>query len=377
MKLTVNKYLNARVGSAATSAPCDFYQGPGNTITIDDILIGEEIDGNSIWYHSIDDGCFYWSGGIEELKFEFKTLAAFNGNKSTIINEAIKFYWHEWKNNIPGFTGAFAGFRNDQDQSSDCIVFQLSGSAVVPSKVLYKGFAIDTTIIQASFAKFEHASPGNSISRINEIDESGTATLKVYRGKAEDDEYYMLTNYHVAAFDLLRAGQFTYKFPPDIVDRQVMIPRQAVDPSNSDFIGAFTEGRLSPNYDVALVLLNDKSEASNRMDNFTIKDYIDVHDGTKSYVGKQVTLYGATSHQQTKNIISVHSHQLFSYSGNNKIDMLQLLQTEKYSEGGDSGSPVIMDKKIVAIHIGSDDKFSYAIPIKRVLKFFNLKISQI
>lgn len=63
MKLTVNKYLNARIGEATTNAACQLYKSPGDTIDVEDVLVGTEIDGNNIWYKNKEDGCFYWSGG--------------------------------------------------------------------------------------------------------------------------------------------------------------------------------------------------------------------------------------------------------------------------------------------------------------------------
>jgi len=62
MKLTVNKNLNVRVGSASTDAPCFTFAKPGDIIEVTETLEGTLIDGNDRWYKATD-GNYYWSGG--------------------------------------------------------------------------------------------------------------------------------------------------------------------------------------------------------------------------------------------------------------------------------------------------------------------------
>jgi hypothetical protein len=386
MKVTVNTYLNARIGKASVAAPCNFYQSPGNTITIDYMLVGDELDGNSIWYHCSDDGCFYWSGGIKETEFEITKVKDFSGDKEVVLNEAIQYYWSTWKKTIEGFSGANTGqkLKDGMVAEDHAIVFQVVKKeksepvvkGMVPSRVNYRGVCIETDVVQASIAQFQSIHPGDSVSRIRELNESGTIALKVFRREDGRIMHYLLTNYHVAAFDLLRNDQFRYRFPPPITNRQIMVPAQKVNPANEDFIGAFYEGRLSPFFDIALILLNDENEASNEIDGFTIREFMDVHGDTGSLAGRSVTLYGAVSGKKVSPVVSVHSHQVFGYAGGNTMELLELIQVKRFSVSGDSGSPVIMNGKIIGIHVGADDHFSYAIPIKRVLDFYKLKISQ-
>lgn len=85
MNLTINKYINARIGNASTNAPCQFYKSPGDTIEAENVIVGTEIEGNSIWYQNKTDGCFYWSGGIEDsLPAYFKDFGI-----STLWNETM------------------------------------------------------------------------------------------------------------------------------------------------------------------------------------------------------------------------------------------------------------------------------------------------
>jgi hypothetical protein len=386
MKLTINTYLNARIGKASVAAPCEFYQSPGNIITIDDILIGDELDGNSIWYHCSDDGCFYWSGGVAETEFEMIKMKDFKGDKAILLNEAIQYNWPGWKKTIAGLTGVNTGrkLKDDMVVNDYAIVFQVvqkkkltpGAASAAPTQVNYRGINIETDVIQASVAQLQTIHPGDSVSRINEVDESGTVALKVFRTEEKRAVHYLLTNYHVAGFDLLRNDQFRYRFPPSIPNRQVMVPAQHNDPANTHFIGAFFEGRLSPFFDIALILLNDENDASNRVDGFTIKEFIDVHaEDATDITGRSVTLYGAVNGKKISPVASIHSHQLFAYNGGNIIELLELIQIDRFSEPGDSGSPIVLNGKIIGILVGADDQFSYAIPIKRVLDFYKLKIS--
>lgn len=373
MNITVNKYLNARVGKPSTSAPCPMYQEPGKILEIDQIVMGDTLDGNSIWYHCKQDSYYYWSGGIEEFDFSMENIELGDDQSKILLGEAIKYYWDIWRKTIPGFTGVYPGEKNQ-------LVFQIRPEHIednkVPGKIKYRGLIAETETMQADYAKFELICPGNSVSRITEIVECGTVGLKVIRKEKDDTFDYLLTNYHVAAFDLVLNRQFSYRFPPDITNRQIMVPAQKFASPGQKFIGALYEGRLSPFFDVALIKLNDGGFASNKVDAFIITDFIDVIKNPSLHIGKNATLYGGVSGERIGKIKSVHSSQIFVYAGNNQIELVELIQIEKFSQGGDSGSPVVLDKKIIGIHVGADDQFSYSIPIKRILDFFNLKISK-
>src|SRR5260221_6326526 len=65
MKVTVNKYLNVRVGKPSVNAPCYQYLAPGSELEVD----GQSYPGDT--YKDINTwlkdatGNYYWSGGVQ------------------------------------------------------------------------------------------------------------------------------------------------------------------------------------------------------------------------------------------------------------------------------------------------------------------------
>lgn len=64
MKAKVKKPLNERGGKPSVNAPNDNYYNPGDILEIVDIVNGDTIDNNSLWF-KLDNGKYVWSGGIE------------------------------------------------------------------------------------------------------------------------------------------------------------------------------------------------------------------------------------------------------------------------------------------------------------------------
>jgi hypothetical protein len=85
-------------------------------------------------------------------------------------------------------------------------------------------------------------------------------------------------------------------------------------------------------------------------------------------------MYGAMSGVVPGQITSLDANKDFtSDDGLINNSMLELLQLSKVSKDGDSGSPVLMDGKLIGIIVGSDPENSYAIPIANILFYGNLK----
>ena len=105
MHVTVNKYLNARVGMPSTNAPCPVYHEPGTILEIDQLVSGDTLDGNSVWYRCKQNSYYYWSGGITEFDFSLDSIELDEDQMKTILGEAIKYYWNYWKLTIPGLPG--------------------------------------------------------------------------------------------------------------------------------------------------------------------------------------------------------------------------------------------------------------------------------
>ncbi|MBS1511135.1 MAG: hypothetical protein JST86_09855 [Bacteroidetes bacterium] len=390
MKLTVNKYLNARIGSASTGAACQFYRSPGDTITIDQIIMGDELDGNSVWYHCSDDGCYYWSGGIEETTFEITGTDYYqqlsDRELMTILGEAKNYFWNLFIKTMPELTGMYIGDKTTGGAvalENYALVFQVlqksnSSGNPIPPVLHYKGLTIKTDVTSAQTAVLQQAKPGDSIARTNGLSHWGTLSIKVSRKEEEGLFFYLLTNYHVAAYDLVAAGVYDFDLTAvNISDRSIVSSPQSNTLNGQTEIGAVSDGVLNATLDAALVLMNDGADAANTTGNATAIDKtpLDVQ-GTSQYKNSQVTLYGAKSMIQPSTITSVNSSQIFSYNnGNLFIRLHNLIQLQQCSQPGDSGSPILLGNKIIGILVGADDTSSYVIPITGILKYFNIKIS--
>lgn len=64
MKVTVNTYLNVRVGKPSVNAPCYQYLAPGSELEVDDKLYkGDMFEGSNLWYRDKAKN-YYWAGGV-------------------------------------------------------------------------------------------------------------------------------------------------------------------------------------------------------------------------------------------------------------------------------------------------------------------------
>lgn len=391
MKLTVNKYLNARSGAPFVSSPSPFYLVPGTTIAIDEILIGEEIEGNSIWYHNKDDGCYYWSGGIQEVEFsEGQDLTNVNTElRNSILSQAKQYYLFKYQN-IPGFTGISLADKVTAGQVTNGVNLsfqithkQLNPDYLIPPVIRFKGFEISTDVVEAGYARLQWAYPGEdqpkrisgSISRLSS-DEWGSCGIKVEGTTPDNAGTYVLTNFHVAAADLLKEEEYEYDYTPGTDRNECVMPAWTYSDNSENRIGHLYQGLFDAFHDIALICLNKPSAITNKTpDDILLKESLDIFNKDK-YKTLFVHMYGSLSGRKKGTIVSVNSSQVFEL--NNKLYTKEnLIQISRISERGDSGSVVILNELVIGILIGADSLFSYVIPIQRILNRFNLQLAQL
>lgn len=64
MKVTVNTFLNVRVGKPSVNAPCYQYLAPGSELEVENKLYkGDMYEGNNMWYRDAAKN-YYWAGGV-------------------------------------------------------------------------------------------------------------------------------------------------------------------------------------------------------------------------------------------------------------------------------------------------------------------------
>lgn len=390
MKLTVNKNLNARLEKPSVNSSNPFYRAPGFTLKIDDVMPGDEIDGNSIWYHSKDDGCYYWSGGFSEVEFiinKFDIDTVSKELRNSILAQAKQYYLFKFQNTV-GFTGISIADKliNNKKSNHISLSFQVlqktkNAEALIPESLHFKGFILLTDIVEAQIAELQVSYPGTdnprkisgSISR-KDINEWGSCGIKVEGLTKENHGTYVLTNYHVAAPDLLLNKQYMYWMGNDTQFKECVMPSWNYQKKESNIIGYLYRGLFDNWHDVALIKLYDPG----RVTNYTPGNEIPVSGldifNDESFHGSKVTMYSSNTGRRETYIISTNSSQVFLIHGR-KLTKENLIQVKKISQKGDSGSPIFLNGQVVGLLIGADDSYSYILPIQRILNHFQLKLS--
>lgn len=390
MKLTINKYLNARISEASTKATYNFYRSPGDTIEIDNVLVGEEIDGNSIWYHCKDDGCYYWSGGIVEEEFEISNNSITNENAIEILTSLQNDRSFYLSKKIVGYKGLGIGYKNGNPQFTLCLIVfvekkiaepQLQNSFIVPRYIFYKGVKITTDVKEVlrpathgykDYLNNEKLIPDNnftpmaigaSISGTNpKVDGYGTRTIKVNKGI----DVFLMSCFHVLFYDkILSEG--------DCFFNNINSSRKATFPSpiinstgKTNFEDSVVEGEISGYYDYSLVKLQNTFEIVNKFENDTIVSFVERKD-IKALINVTVTSIGATSYKQSGIITEIRSEILIDCKGFQR-KYLDVIVAEKMSMPGDSGAPVVtFDNKLLGYIIGGNkDNVTYILPFYRL-----------
>ncbi len=392
MRALVKTYLNIRTDYPAIQLNNNpGYYKPGEEIDVTDTVIGQQYKGNSIWFR-LPNNAFVWSGGIDGIEFiwsqeSFKILD--QQQQYEVLLMAKEYYAKKMLTDEYGVTGIYIGKKisGNTEATFLSLTFQVIKKAdklewkKIPEVLAFKGFAIPTDIVEEDFIKMQFpgdglaGKPGGSISRINDQD-WGSCSFIAEKVEDEITNFYLVTNYHVAALDLLQQQQFSYdvsKHQEDLLP--VVMPSWLADANEKNEIGFLCKGIFDEWHDTALIRITNEDVVSNMLtgDN-RIEGVLDVVDNP-SFLGKRVTMYGGLSGKVgNKKIISVNSSQRGSVGGSDFIKS-ELIQVEKMSNGGDSGSPVMIDNQLAGIIIGADNNNTYVLSAAKIVSIFNLKIS--
>lgn len=378
MRLVVQQYLNARTGSPFTNAPVPFYRNPGHILQVDDVRTGEELEGNNIWYHNEEDGCYYWSGVVSEPEefWEHKTFS--DEEWLSIYRSAVNDLPGRFKS-IPGFKGLGAGLKTTEGKVTQTLalifyVFQKTpdNEGKVPKVVNYRGIPLVTDVREVGAVSLlagneaDRATPyqmGGSISEdmLGQAVSFGTRTLLVVKDKKE----YLLTCYHVACNSLFKKG--TYSLGSNKVN--VVLPSSLVTTGKRTFRLPVAMGSFNNLYDVALIEIENASLFNGMPD--VVFDQFYTRDELKSGLFKGIPLskYGAaTQRGKAGMLIAYHSEQV-EVSTNQQLMMSGLVESSPMSESGDSGAPVVdaRNGKLVGFIVAGNSQVSYILPFAQLV----------
>lgn len=392
MKLTVSKYLNARIGKPSTYAECILYRAPGFVIDIDDIVAGTEIEGNGVWYHSKDDGYFYWSGGISEndLVFPGKEFSAFNDDEKIILlKSAKKYYSTLLKAKVTGFKGIGVGNKNNDQTAGLALLVFVDAKVgvnqlgfVVPDSLVFKGVTVPVDVIAvgnpATTARIVYRNNenllldkgskigmGGSISYVDDnfhADEYGSRTMIVVKGTPQ--KQYLMSCFHVLLPKMVNSNKDIYYNANNV---QCEVPSSKLNSHASQDILTVFEGHYHGGYDYAVAEIANINDYMNGVDGVKFTDYYKLNE-IDSLQNKQVKIYGATSYIQNATVSNPHCDIAIDCGGFAR-EYVGLITTEKVILGGDSGGPVTDTAgKLIGYVVGAtiNDLFTYILPVYNI-----------
>jgi S1-C subfamily serine protease len=375
MFVTVNCYLNQRIGAPDTASIIAGYLVPGSKVEIKKIVAGTEIESNNIWYQT-DEG-YYWSGGFAETEFEFSQtkIDSFPPfDQLEILGSAKNYFFDKISKSVEGFSGLSVSNKLDKPKSASAFHFIVqvnAGSAALalspyPDGLKYRGINIPVNFIASSHT---HASfLGDKIKR-EELNDWGTCGF--FAKSVNSPDCYLVTNYHVLCGDFIEKKIFSIT-PENALNKKVVY--------GAEETGVLAYAKLDFFNDIALVKTTSaKSNNDNKINKIGqitgILPLMDIKKALSINDNPVVKLYGAASQGVMRGeIVSCSSSQpIFYLDGLFRQPIYDLIQATKLSTKGDSGSAVVNGaNELVGILVADDDQSSYIIPIERILSNFKI-----
>ncbi|MFC5410147.1 trypsin-like peptidase domain-containing protein [Larkinella bovis] len=373
IRLLLDKNVYRRP-APTNEVPAKSYAKAGETIEVNDIVFGKELDGNTIWYHATD-GLFYWSGGVDSIEFVGKPDAYINlllDEQVAVCRQAMNYYSPVLLKRFPEITalaithkqvaGAFLPEYN-------LVIFvkqkMTNPQERLPTQLLYKGFVIPVDVREAQPTAL--CSPGGAITKPVPYNEVGTLGFVATNGFST----YLVTNYHVLCADRLQNKQFSL-VASDEYDR----PQDRAVECNGQVVGRLLSGQFDSFTDCAKVLLQNDT-ITNRLADGQPFSGVKFRNQFTNFQPHQVAvvLAGAASKGMVRGTIE----SLFAITpAVSDLDhvFLDVIQLRLKAEKGDSGGPVFTEdgRQLIGILMASDlTTFSYVIPIAVILERLNLK----
>lgn len=225
---------------------------------------------------------------------------------------------------------------------------------------------VKTDVEQTGEFKLHGGVGGEVTSSLSNPGSYGTAGLFV---SDNGQRTLMITNYHVVAENLMKQCITYYRRPAGNTDKNVRLrlPGMQIVP------GIFDEGRIDNTIDVAFVEVPDAPDPDMNMlgNGIRVQGRVTNQPIPDSFVGRGVYVFSNHHPQGISSVIT----SVTAAVGNSSVNFSDLLQIQKVTSGGDSGSLVVTPNYLaLAIIIGADDKYSYAIPFYQITNFKSFQI---
>jgi hypothetical protein len=392
MRAHVNKYLNARGTKPSTQSPCAKFLSPGDTFTVKEIVSGDVIEGNGIWYQAAEDGYFYWSGGTENDEDVFKGKAFSHEELIAFHKSAASALAAICARDITGFNGVSIGHKGRTKRL--CLTVYIEPkkfhvmSPRVADKFIYRGLAF---LVQKKskggvrlHAFFPDSGPdlpmGGSVSGVanpGDLETNiGSRSALVFRQTTP----FLLCCYHVACSMRLVQNMTTVTQTDGVLAN---LPSKVSNSPMATLVPQppVMEGSITNEYEYALIRVDDVTLFDNVIPGigpFT-SAYTADELTAKTFPGTPVQTLGATSAVvRTGKITQYYASSItVNYKGvPNAYSFSGVVEATNMSQEGDSGAPVVDNTgKLVGFIIAGDATTSYILPFVTFESFLGLSLT--
>jgi hypothetical protein len=289
-----------------------------------------------------------------------------------------------WFAHYPELVGISVGKKEKDGQVSDtwCLVFEVEEKVdhparLLPSFISANGISIPTDVIPVGKARpaFYGLSPaqplgGNvvgssspkAVARLQD-EIVGTLGVRVFRDEGGQRRHFVLGCYHVLCAPELRRGERSARPSPGAAP--IVCPGAFTDRDRTP-IGSVTEGMLNGDdgLDVALAEIDHKHSifqppSVHRKIRHLRKKH---RDGTY-----RIQSWGRLSWNRTSVIKDFFVPHRISYP-HGDVWVQGLIEVDRLADAGDSGAVAVnLDDELIGIIVATNKRFSYLIPIDRVL----------
>ncbi|MCP4155536.1 MAG: hypothetical protein GY757_47875 [bacterium] len=281
----------------------------------------------------------------------------------------------EWKKQyLDDITGVHIGTREREGKQLRyyCIVFHVLEKKKTPSKVIPRYIQLEipgeglkkipTDVIETGEFELFGIQLGDSIKKKHK---RTFGTIGVFL--KNQNHTYACSNMHVMAPTLLKQGKNHYHKPPaQQYQTDIRLKNQ-----NGRVHYAFLERAVYDGIDAAIARIQDPRGIENRILNHGISTgYININ--WINYKKTKVAMQGWISKHKSG---TIYDFGVEKYSKLSNVPLTDLVAIRMKCRKGDSGAPIFDRKlRLVGILVGGDSRYSYAIPIEKILSYFHLNL---
>lgn len=300
-------------------------------------------------------------------------MASKTAEKLTFLKSYIELHFPDWKTYFGhNLLGVCIGYieTNGVYKQRYSIVFHVKKKYSNPSKLIPTEYVVDipnqgtkkipTDVVEVGKFKLQNSHLGKRVKPKGNY-QPGTVGFFLKRNGL----FYLCSNMHVLGHKYIKEGQkYFYRHVSNQVE---------VDILTSPNTGAYLEHGFFEDIDAAIARLHPRD----------IRNGIPGHGKPKGYYivnfynlnimrRKRFLLYGAITKNVSTRLLEI-GKVIVDNPYNNQVYLTDLIKMQRCAHPGDSGAPVFETRSmnLLGIVVGSDNRFTYLIPIDKILNRFH------